>query len=100
MSARGLKILVEEFLPSDMKDKLNGNSWFQGAVLLLLLLIGPLLIKVGVKGIKEKRVVSKGREYTGTAAIVVSSLWILSGLILIGGALLAGLQAFVFSKAD
>lgn len=95
MSSRGLKLLVEEFVPLETKAKLNESPWLKAGVILIMLLIGPLLISKGVQGVRSKHIVSKGREYTGTVAVIISVLWVVTGVVMLGGALTLGVLVFI-----
>jgi hypothetical protein len=95
MSARSLKVLFKEFVPAETQEGLNQSPWVKGAVLVLFIVIGPLLVKKGLKGVREKYVVSKGREYTGTAAVGIGALFVLTGTGLAGSALVLAYIHFV-----
>lgn len=83
-----------EFVPRDIQESLSRASWFRWATIALLLCIGPLLVYKGWVGIKTKTVTSKGREYTGLAAVVIGGLWVLMGAAMAGGAILLAIQLF------
>ncbi|MEJ7638927.1 MAG: hypothetical protein WKF75_13390 [Singulisphaera sp.] len=82
---RGLNRLI----PDDLRNRLNESPITKYVVVALLLIVGPLLIRNGIRGVRDKRVMSKGREYTGGAAVAVGALQCLAGGMALAGAVFA-----------
>ena len=79
---RGLKHLI----PAEWQKSFNESGYAKWVVLALMLVVGPLLIRHGVRGVREQRVTSKGREYTGKMAVLVGSIQTVTGVLVLVGA--------------
>ena len=77
---RGLRHLI----PDHVKDQINQSPYAVYIAAALMALVGALFLRNGMKGIREKSIVSKGRRYTGSAAVVVGLLHGVIGVMLIG----------------
>jgi hypothetical protein len=84
---RGLRHLI----PKEWQQSFNESSYGKWVVFALMLIIGPLLVRHGLRGVKEKRVVSKGREYTGGMAVLVGSIQAVVGVIMCLGAVMVAI---------
>jgi len=73
---RALKYLI----PEDLKNSLNANPGFQWFVTVLMFVIGIVLIRMGLNGLKNKRLRGKhGRVFEGTTAQVLGVVYIIFG---------------------
>ena len=74
---------LKNIIPKDTKDYLNANPGFQWLVIVVMIVVGVLLIKNGVDGIKIKKLRGKnGRVFEGAAAQVLGVVYIVLGVVL------------------
>ena len=76
---RALKYLI----PEDLKNSLNANPGFQWFVTVIMFVIGIVLIRMGLNGVKNKRLKGKhGRVFEGVTAQILGVVYIILGLVL------------------
>jgi hypothetical protein len=86
MSQPTIEALAQALLPKDQP----GSSFPPLTLMLIvcvMLYFGPLMIVRGGHGARDKSILARGREYTGTAALLVSALLILGGTVITVSAL-------------
>lgn len=80
-----LKPFIKEAIPKEEQDKLNHNPYFQVGVMIFISIVGLLLLRKGLVGIRNKYIVGKwGREYVGATAVIFGIIFCLCGLGLLG----------------
>ncbi len=84
---RGLRHLI----PKEWQQSFNESSYGKWVVLALMLVIGPFLVRHGIRDVKERRVTSKGREYTGGMAVFIGLAQAVVGVMMCVGAVMVAI---------
>ena len=76
---------LKQLIPDEMREHLNRSPFMKWGVLVLMVVVGLMVLRKGILGIRKRHIISKGKTYTGTGAVWIGGSFVVTGTLLLIG---------------